>query len=420
MPKDKERIAWIDQLRSIAFLFVIIGHVALPKEMQSLIYSFHMPLFFLISGLTINREKLISIPLKDYILKQFKGLVIPYFWMSYLCYPLWYVTFKMIDNVNTSVFDVFKGIFIGNNLIVSSTSNALWFLLVLFIANILYVCLLKITKGYNFALLGLVLICAVFGYLDKGFAQVWHFNVAFTAIVMIFIGNEFMMWYKKSNFFKRKHDVKYTALIIGLIMLFFLIGIISHIINGRISMTANKFGKSFLLFYITALAFSAVITLIVMHLPKISLITCIGRNTLLYVGIHIPIIRLLEHAFNDIFSQYKFSIPLAFVLYVGLLPVVIFCQKFVPFVCGKTSNGSLIYQKIARVLIVMWCAAVPYYYLLLKFGFTVHDILFDTISIAALAVLSYVFVLITSKYLPIMYLENKQNRGAVNQSSVNI
>lgn len=39
------RIVWIEQLRSIAFFFVILGHVALPKDVQSVIYSFHMPFF---------------------------------------------------------------------------------------------------------------------------------------------------------------------------------------------------------------------------------------------------------------------------------------------------------------------------------------------------------------------------------------
>lgn len=35
----KERILWIDQLRGIAMFFVVLGHVALPREMQSYIPS---------------------------------------------------------------------------------------------------------------------------------------------------------------------------------------------------------------------------------------------------------------------------------------------------------------------------------------------------------------------------------------------
>ena len=138
MSIKRERIVWIDQLRSIAFLFVIIGHVALPKEMKSLIYSFHMPLFFLISGLTVNREKIINTPMLDYVKKQAKSLIVPYFWMSFLCYPLWYFAFHMIsDSTKLTPWGAFKGIIAGS-LEYTSPSNALWFLLVLFLANILF------------------------------------------------------------------------------------------------------------------------------------------------------------------------------------------------------------------------------------------------------------------------------------------
>lgn len=360
MADQKERIVWIDQLRGIAFFFVILGHVALPKEMQSLIYSFHMPLFFLISGLTVNREKLINIPLKNYITKQFKALIVPYFWMSFLCFPLWYFAFHVLsESTDVTIFGAFIGIFAGNNMIISSTSNALWFLLVLFFANILFVCLLKITKNNEPMLLCLVLLCAVLGFLDKGIAQPWHFNVALTAVVMLYIGNHFMMWYKQSSFKNHKITPNYVLKLIGLILALTAVGLASHRLNGRISMTANKFGDSLLLFYITALAFSAVVTLIVVHLPKIPPITYIGRNTLLYVGIHIPILRIFEKAFPEIFLQYQFSIPFAFVLYFGLIPIVMLFNKFFPYVCGKPLKERKWYHNVCQALLIVWCAALP-------------------------------------------------------------
>lgn len=48
----KKRLDYIDCAKGIAMLLVIIGHTFLNESVQQLIYSFHMPLFFIASGLT--------------------------------------------------------------------------------------------------------------------------------------------------------------------------------------------------------------------------------------------------------------------------------------------------------------------------------------------------------------------------------
>src|SRR5690606_15822455 len=60
----QERNAWVDYAKAIGIILVVYGHVArgvfnagLPMEessyllVDSIIYSFHMPLFFFLSGL---------------------------------------------------------------------------------------------------------------------------------------------------------------------------------------------------------------------------------------------------------------------------------------------------------------------------------------------------------------------------------
>ena len=106
----KERIVWIDQLRAIAMFFVVLGHVALPKEVQSVIYSFHMPLFFIISGLTLNDEKIRRTPMKEYIWNKFQKLMIPYLWMCFAMFPLWYVAYHCLKDIKTGI----GGGFLGN------------------------------------------------------------------------------------------------------------------------------------------------------------------------------------------------------------------------------------------------------------------------------------------------------------------
>lgn len=352
----RERIIWIDQLRSIAFFFVILGHVALPKEWQSLIYSFHMPLFFMISGLTVNREKMTQIHLKEYILDQAQKLLVPYFWMQFLMFPLWYFAFHYItQSTELTIKQAFIGIFVGNNQILGAPSNALWFLLVLFLANILFVSLVKIAKGKEEILFVLILICSLIGYADRGIPQIWHFNIAFTAVVFMYIGNSFMKWYSNRG-----------ILLCGMTKIFAIvvclcIGLISHELNGRISMTANKFGKSLLLFYITSICFSLIISLIAIQIPYIKSITYIGQNTLLYVGIHIPILRIFEKMFPSILMQPKYSVLFAIVLYFGIAPICMLFNRYAPYVCGRKLNKKSIAMEVIKVCLIAFGIMIPYF-----------------------------------------------------------
>ena len=71
---SQQRLIWIDLAKGIGISLVVIGHAgrglmsaAIPDEMQILplldgaIYAFHMPLFFILSGVTIGLRPIASI-----------------------------------------------------------------------------------------------------------------------------------------------------------------------------------------------------------------------------------------------------------------------------------------------------------------------------------------------------------------------
>ena len=62
----KEHDYSIDIARGIACLLVIIGHISsTPSQVNVWIYAFHMPLFFIISGLIINTKEPIDVFIKN-------------------------------------------------------------------------------------------------------------------------------------------------------------------------------------------------------------------------------------------------------------------------------------------------------------------------------------------------------------------
>lgn len=399
----KQRIQWLDQLRGIAMFMVVLGHVALPKETISLIYSFHMPLFFIISGMTLNDKKLMDAPIIPFIKDKAKKLIIPYFWMNFLMFPLWYITFKKITTVDTTLFQVIKGIFYGNNVeYYSAPSNALWFLPVLFFANVLYLLIIKASKNDETKTFVLVGICAFVGYLENGIAQIWHFNVTFTAVAFMYIGRCFMKLYReKREWFERKVN-KEKYLLIALLLL---IGWFTHEQNGRISMTANKFGHSFALYYLSAIAFSFAIILVVIMLPNIRLLSYCGKNTLLYVGVHIPIIRIFEKSFPEIFSQTGYAVLLAIGVYFVMLGICAFFNKAFPYVCAKEAEKKGTLYFIGKVFAVLCASIIPVLAIFQSLRLFSSQTVEKTVIVAVSLVFSVVFVILTSRYVPSIYFE---------------
>ena len=77
MPDEKmmNRIEWIDTAKGIGLLLVIFEHLSIPY-VTAWIYTFHMPLFFFLSGVVFSGEKY---TFQEYLKKRVKALVIPYF-----------------------------------------------------------------------------------------------------------------------------------------------------------------------------------------------------------------------------------------------------------------------------------------------------------------------------------------------------
>lgn len=73
------RIAWIDSARGWCMLAIVIGHMYLPwnehPAVFDLLYAFHVPAFFLLSGLTFRAE---AVSWPTFLTRRARGLLIPY------------------------------------------------------------------------------------------------------------------------------------------------------------------------------------------------------------------------------------------------------------------------------------------------------------------------------------------------------
>lgn len=85
-PTEFWRIEWVDVCRGSALLLVLLGHCTPNSEyfginIRGIIFSFHMPLFFLLSGYTFHFSKNSEMA-KNKALYGLRKLVLP----AYVCY----------------------------------------------------------------------------------------------------------------------------------------------------------------------------------------------------------------------------------------------------------------------------------------------------------------------------------------------
>jgi fucose 4-O-acetylase-like acetyltransferase len=81
-----ERKIWIDFAKAIGIWLVILGHMPLLPNLKNIIYSFHMPLFFFISGFLEKNNGI-----KYAIYNGFQKLIVPYISYNCIFYIYWLV-----------------------------------------------------------------------------------------------------------------------------------------------------------------------------------------------------------------------------------------------------------------------------------------------------------------------------------------
>lgn len=128
--KSNTYYEYIDIIKGVGIALVLLGHILQDGiPLKSVIYSFHMPLFFVVAGLTLKDESF-----KERIQKRFYSLYIPYI--------LWGMIFSSFSFKNLAL------ILYGTNesLTKASSNGMLWFLTVLFIASVLSGVLFSLIK----------------------------------------------------------------------------------------------------------------------------------------------------------------------------------------------------------------------------------------------------------------------------------
>lgn len=277
--KMARRIAWIDNAKAIGILLVIFGH-SYNCRLTSWIYSFHMPLFFFLSGLTFRPGKSFA----EFAKHKAKRLLLPYLGYAVLRFAYQCVLALAAGNANL-IPRYALGVFIC--LRNSDYSVGLWFLPLLFFTELLLFGIMRLTgkEILRFAILaGLTM--ASFAYC-AGIATPLPFGIDVVPISALFAFAGFLLRSRGGSIPKGWAVV---LLVVNILAGWFN----SRIVGTNVDLYYSRLGNPILYLVAAFGGIFAVVALCRMWNRSPEIIERIGRNTLHFYCIHQMLIDLLR------------------------------------------------------------------------------------------------------------------------------
>jgi len=319
--KAPKRITYIDTAKCILILLTLLGHVVISfrqlgnphPTLLMLIYTFHMPAFFIITGVVFNTKKWLNASPIKFITSKFLTLIVPYIFLDITGGVLIMITSgsASLDGLLPIVKKTFS--YLTN---VGST----WFLPALFIANVLFYFFLRYYKKWfkYFAFLPVLLIGA----------KIIPSSPLYIFITRGIIGFTFMyIGYALKNYFLDDYNKRYDILIVAAVLL-----IMITKLNGQIDLRNS--GVHNPIYMILGGIVGTFLTFgIAKHLDN-KAFQFYGKNTIVVMATHSILILPLYHLLN--LRPNNISLVLLFIIISALeIPIILVYNKLFPKLIGK-------------------------------------------------------------------------------------
>lgn len=341
MKTRDNRIQWIDRAKFIGIFLVILGHCSIPVYLKVWIYSFHMPLFFFISG-SLNKFNF-QTSYHDVFRKKTRTLIIPYFFFGIVTYLFWLLVHSKYGSphdVSTPFYIPLLGLFYSNGFGEWMVFNQpLWFLTCLFSTEILFLSTIKISPNYSRFIIE-ISICLLagftFSYLHAPRLP-WGLNIALVSISFYWLG-----WFYANRLSQPFYEKWSKLKLLVMTLLFLILSVVLSFMNGRVDMNGGVFNNP--IFYMAAASsglFFVVLTAII--IPSNRVIEFWGRETLIILGFHLMGLSGIKFFIGKIFGFTNYiyedailaNVMLSLLTLICFIPVIHFLNRYFPFLVGK-------------------------------------------------------------------------------------
>ena len=298
----------IDVMKGVGISLVVLGHVwTSPELLQKIIYAFHMPLFFVISGYLFNETKRMEVPFQKFLLSRFQRLYLPALVIGFSCaIPFYY--FNKYSGIEDFLIRSFGIVYSVPLVEYTFNCTPIWFLSCLLCVEVLYYLICKYVKWNRLAVIGIIFSMGVI--VSRNF-QVFlplNLSIAASSLVFLYLGTKL-----RSIDFIERHQPHWIFMVLAGCIL-----CLTTILNPvKVGFAANRLGD---LNYLFLGSFSGIYVVYFVS-EKIKFcrwISFLGQNTILILGYNYWayfLVRVILNKFD--LSHWLLNFSLQIFLFLG-------------------------------------------------------------------------------------------------------
>ena len=341
------RIKSIDIAKGIGILLVVLSHTNHTEPLSTLVYSVHMPLFFIISGMMFNPEKYKTV--KSLLKKRFITMICPYVLINFFAVLL-FVGTKVLNGTVSGAPLIFKTLgYNFSQIFIASTSHTMefnvptWFVMTLLLVEVIYYFICKCKNNIVKFIIVLAIVVAGFFTSFETFPVdltkylPWNFSAALFSLGFYYLGNISFNYIKK--YLSRDKEIENRTLILILsVPIATALWLPSAMLNGKITIGSQSYGTGILL-YASGVFGTVIILAIASLIGKCSFLEYCGKNSLYIMATHKVVQNYtqpyIEAAYKSVFKQeagvwMKTLIMLVFCTAVSLLFTLLYTRFIKP------------------------------------------------------------------------------------------
>lgn len=326
-PKIKERLPYLDMMKGIAMILVMLSHISIAKETAIVFKPFFLPVFFVASGYTFHIKNTFS----QFLWNKVKTLLFPAFLLSLLQIALSCIlTFTEQDPLPVQL----TALLLQNG----GQGSKMWFVFALFVCCIPFYFMVRlIDRTFFFIVLsvaGLILGLS-YNYIGGGTLP-WYLHLAGIGCFWMAVGYLWRVFCQ----YHGEHTIKVSKMEICLALTSLAVYVpvvMLHIMQWKdLQVSLRVFDTPVWLYLLESATGTLAACLLIKRLPSNRLLVFIGQNTLVYFAFHGKVQRAVEVICSRIrISGVPETLLILVIQCICLAGAGIIINRYFPFLVGK-------------------------------------------------------------------------------------